>query len=193
MFVWEESRVAFSGVRWQDFAKLLDCERRPDGGLVGGRRGARMSMEAEQLVRALAMLPASPWIMSSCYETTRTGVLVRRVMACADVPVCVCVAIQKGSRIDPVVRDSRAFGLSLMASADRLLLKKFDTPEATEEDPFDAYVVKRLKTGAPIMARALVGFDCEVLSHVDLEADSELFIGRVVGVCLGEDAAQGAT
>jgi flavin reductase (DIM6/NTAB) family NADH-FMN oxidoreductase RutF len=150
-----------------------------------------MSMEAEQVARALATLPASPWIMSSWYETTRTGVLVRRVMQCADEPLCVCVSVRKGSRIDPLIRDSRAFALSLMPSADRLLLKKFDTPEATDDDPFDAYVVKRLKTGAPVMSRAVAAFDCEVLSHVDMEADSELFVGRVVAVSLGDD--QGPT
>lgn len=144
-----------------------------------------MSMEPGHVARALAMLPASPWVMSSWYETTRTGVLVRRVMQCADEPLCICVSVRKGSRIDPVVRDSRTFALSLMPAADKLLLKKFDTPEATDDDPFDAYVVKRLKTGAPVMSRARVAFDCEVLTHMDMEADSELFVGKVVGVCVG--------
>ncbi len=126
------------------------------------------------------MLPASPWVMSSIYETTRTGVLVRRVVQCADEPLCICVALRKGSRIDPIVRDSHVFAVSLMPCADRLLLKKFDTPEATDEDPFDAYRVIRLRTGAPVMAKAVVAFDCEVLSHIDLEADSELYIGRIL-------------
>jgi flavin reductase (DIM6/NTAB) family NADH-FMN oxidoreductase RutF len=144
-----------------------------------------MAVDAVHFGRALAMLPASPWVMSSIYETTRTGVLVRRVMQCADDPVCLCVSIRKGSRIDPVVRDSHVFAVSLMPGIDRLLLKKFDTPEATDEDPFDAFAVRRLRTGSPIMARAIAAFDCEVLSHVDLEADSELFVGRVLEVCVG--------
>jgi flavin reductase (DIM6/NTAB) family NADH-FMN oxidoreductase RutF len=141
-----------------------------------------MGLQPAELDRALALLPASPWVMSSIYETTRTGVLVRRVVQCADEPVCLCIALRKGSRIDPVVRDSRVFAVSLMPTdgADRLLVKKFDTPEATDDDPFDAYRVIRLRTGSPVMSKALVAFDCEVLSHVDLEADSELYIGRVV-------------
>lgn len=139
-----------------------------------------MAAGVDQLVRALAMLPASPWVMSSIYETSRTGILVRRVVQCADEPVCVGVSIRKGSRIDPIVRDSRVFALSLMPAEDRLLSKKFDTPEATDEDPFDAYRVVRLRTGSPVMAKAIVAFDCEVLSHVDLEADAELYIGRVL-------------
>lgn len=146
-----------------------------------------MAVDSEHVARALAQMTASPWVMSSIYETTRTGVLVRRVMQCADEPVCLCVSIRKGSRIDPVVRDSRVFAVSLMAGTDKLLLKKFDTPEATEEDPFDSYAVRRLRTGSPIMSRAVAAFDCEVLSHVDLEADSELYVGRVLDVCLAGD------
>jgi flavin reductase (DIM6/NTAB) family NADH-FMN oxidoreductase RutF len=126
--------------------------------------------------------------MSSLYEMTRTGVLVRRVMQCADDPACLCVALRKGSRIDPVVRDSRVFAVSLMPAADKLLLKKFDTPEATDDDPFDAYPVIRLRTGAPVMPRALIAFDCEVLAHVDLEADSELYVGRVLDAIAAPDA-----
>lgn len=106
--------------------------------------------------------------------------MVRRVIQCADEPVCVCVAMRKGSRINPIVRDSRVFAVSLMPCADKLLLKKFDTPEATDEDPFDSFRVISLRTGCPVMSRALLAFDCEVLSHVDLEADSELFVGRVL-------------
>jgi flavin reductase (NADH)/cob(II)yrinic acid a,c-diamide reductase len=141
-----------------------------------------MGLQPVELDRALALLPAAPWIMSSIYETTRTGVLVRRVVQCADEPVCLCIAVRKGSRIDPIVRDSRVFAVSLMPTSggDRLLLKKFDTPEATDDDPFDAYRVVRLRTGAPVMSKAVVAFDCEVLSHVDLETDSELYIGRVL-------------
>lgn len=150
-----------------------------------------MGLLPAELTRALAVLPASPWVMSSIYETNRTGVLVRRVVQCADDPVCLCVALRKGSRIDPVVRDSHVFAVSLMpgAAADRLLLKKFDTPEATEEDPFDAYRVLRLRTGSPVMSKALVAFDCEVLSHVDLEADSELYIGRVLDAVVAPDSS----
>ena len=139
-----------------------------------------MALDASHVGSALASLPSSPWVMSSVFEATRTGVLVRRVMQCADDPLCVCVAMRKGSRIDPIVRDSHVFAVSLMAGEDKLLLKKFDTPEATEEDPFDSYSVRRMRTGCPVMNRALMAFDCEVLAHVDLEADSELFVGRVV-------------
>lgn len=149
-----------------------------------------MGLLPAELARALAMLPASPWVMSSQYETTRTGVLVRRVVQCSDDPVCICVALRKGSRIDPIVRDSHVFAVSLMPSEDKLLLKKFDTPEATDEDPFDSYRVLRLRTGAPIMPKALVAFDCEVLSHVDLEADAELYIGRVLDAVVAPGADQ---
>lgn len=139
-----------------------------------------MGPDQDETTRALAMLPTSPWVLSSQFEATRTGVLVRRVMQCADTPMCVCVALRKGSRIDPIIRDSHVFALSLMPADDKLLVKKFDCPEATDEDPFDSYRVVRLTTGCPIMAKAILALDCEVLAHVDLEADCELFVGKIL-------------
>lgn len=154
-----------------------------------------MGTNLEHLYRAAAMLPIAPWVMSSVYENTRTGIIVRRVMQCADEPLCVGVSMRKGSRIDPIIRDSHVFAISLMDTTgnDKLLLKKFDTPEATDEDPFDAYRVMRLKTGCPVMAGARLAFDCEVLSHVDLEADCELFVGRVLDVFIAPMHAEATT
>ena len=54
-------------------------------------------------------------------------------------------------------------------------------------DPFDCLPLDRLVTGAPIVRRAAAAFDCEVVRHLDMEADHELYIGHVLASCEFEE------
>jgi flavin reductase (DIM6/NTAB) family NADH-FMN oxidoreductase RutF len=48
-------------------------------------------------------------------------------------------------------------------------------------DPFDCLAVETLVTGAPLLKRSPVVFDCLVIRHLDLEADHSLYIAHVMG------------
>jgi len=87
-----------------------------------------------------------------------------------------------GLEIDPLIRDSHAFAVCLVDPTDRLLLRKFCAKRTPDDrgDPFLSFEVDRLVTGSPILKRAAMAIDCEVVRHVDLEADHELFVGEVV-------------
>lgn len=119
--------------------------------------------------------------MTSSYDGSRAGMVVRWVQRCAAEPVLVSVAVKKCHSLEPLIRDSRGFALNLIDESDRLLLKKFDSYHAPDElgDPFDALEVSSWATGSPILKRARAAIDCEVIRHLDLEADCELFIGQV--------------
>lgn len=56
-------------------------------------------------------------------------------------------------------------------------------------DVLDALETFTLDTGAPCLSRARACFDCEVVRHVDLEADHELFAGRVLRFRLAKPEA----
>jgi len=69
-------------------------------------------------------------------------------------------------------------------------------PSAEEQhDPFDAVAVLSLETGSPILRASALAFDCEVVRHVDMDADHELYVGRVVAarVCGDLPGAQRAS
>lgn len=138
------------------------------------------------LRRALALLPTGHFLMTAAFDGARAGVLLHSVQRCSEDPVLLAVASRKGHAIDPIIRDSRAFAVCLVSGDDRLLARKFPPAEAgpqpgeEEVDPFDAIPVRTLRTGAPIPERAIAAFDCEVVRHVDLEADHELFVGLVL-------------
>jgi flavin reductase (DIM6/NTAB) family NADH-FMN oxidoreductase RutF len=140
--------------------------------------------------KALALLPSARSIMTAAFEQARAGVLVQWVMQCASSPVFICVAVLKGNRISPIIRDSRCFALCLVDGKSKLLLKKFDE-NAPEGDQFDAFGVRGLKTGSPVLTCSIAAIDCEVVRHFDLEADHELYIGQVMDArVFGESATR---
>ena len=128
--------------------------------------------------RALGLLPTSVFVMTACYENKRNGMIVTRVMKAADDPACVCVAVPAGQRLATLIRDSHCFGLCMIDPGSRLMHKKFGAEESS--DPFDMLEVRTLVTNAPLLARSPVLLDCEVLRHLDLEADHEIYVGMVL-------------
>jgi flavin reductase (DIM6/NTAB) family NADH-FMN oxidoreductase RutF len=130
--------------------------------------------------RALAQLPTAAFVMTACHETKRNGMIVTRVMKAADEPACVCVAVPSGQRLATLIRDSHAFGLCMIDPSSRLMHKKFGSEETA--DPFDMLEVRTLVTGSPLLLRSTLLLDCEVLRHLDLEADHEIYVGQVLSV-----------
>ena len=175
-----------------------------DAALVPGRHARRDDRSDRDRVRvvprsalpdinrALDLLPAATCIMTAAFENRRTGIMVSRVMKCSDEPACVAVAVPTGRKLAMYIRDSHAFALNLVDRSQRLLMRKFgdedSVPGASPTaggDPFDLLEVRTLVTGSPVLARAIVGLDCEVVRHYDLEADHEIYIGLVLAAHFG--------
>ncbi len=142
-----------------------------------------MSVESasDRVAAVLELVPWATWVMTSAHDGQRSGVVVRWVQRCATEPVLLSVSVPKCHAMETLIRDSRGFALNLVDETDRLLLRKFDgyTPPDEHSDPFDALPVERWTSGAPILKRAIAAVDCEVVRHLDLESDCELFIGLV--------------
>lgn len=137
--------------------------------------------------RAVTLLPGGIFILSAAFEAKRAGQLVISVHQCAEEPLLICVSARKGHPIEPLIRDSHHFAVSQLSEADRLLMRRFEHPRTPDDrtDPFDALEVDRLVSHAPILRRAILALDCEVVRHIDLEADHELFVGHVRAARVG--------
>lgn len=134
--------------------------------------------------RAVGLLPTGLFLMTSAFDGKRAGVIVRSVAPCAEEPLLISVSLRKGHAIDPLIRDSHSFAVCRVDPDDKLLMRKFQisggvTGSRDQADPFDCVPVETLTTGAPVIKRCLVALDCEVVRHLDIEADHELFIGLV--------------
>jgi flavin reductase (DIM6/NTAB) family NADH-FMN oxidoreductase RutF len=142
-----------------------------------------MTEKGESVIeQALRLVPSATFVLTSSYEDTRNGVLVPWVQRCAEEPPLISVSAKKGHALEPLIRDSHAFAVCQIDPGDKLLSHKFSLIRPPDEagDPFDSLGVETLATGAPVLRRSIVALDCEVIRHYDIEADCELYIGRVV-------------
>jgi len=146
----------------------------------------------ETIHRALARVPGGLFLISSAFDDRRSGARLLSVQPCARDPLLIAVSLRKGHEVEPLIRDSRAFAVSTLDPSDRLMCRKFPEPPSTEalqeaeeeideyEDPFAGVPVATLETGSPLLLKAPIGLDCRVVRHFDLEADHEMYVGRVV-------------
>lgn len=173
-------------------------------GVAGAVVGGAMPNEAEVRELVARLNRGGEFVMTSRHESSRLGVVVRRVMCCADSPLSVCVALMKGHPISPLIRDSHSFALCALDPADRVLPRVFERSmpgvpsgntlngQATgvlspsrmgdpASDPFISMEVESIVTGSPVLKRCEWAIDCRVLMHLDFETDHEMYIGMVVG------------
>ena len=148
------------------------------------------SVPNPELLQALANVPASSFLLTTAFGDLRDGRIVERVQQCGTNPPMLLVAMEKGHPLSPLIRDSRTFALSLLDPNERLLQRVFGPDRKVGDDPFLTYPHQVGALGAPIVTRALAWFDCEVVRHLDMETNFELFIGQVQNAGLGVSPAQ---
>lgn len=137
------------------------------------------------MLAALEAISDACFVLSAAFEGKRGGVVVRSVAACGVSPPMVVVAVRKGHWVETLVRDSRHFALSRLASPDRLTLRRFaETSRPRDGDPFDLTPHMRLMSSSPVLADADLALDCELVRRLDLETEYGLYIGHVIA-CRG--------
>jgi len=148
------------------------------------------SVPNPELLQALASVPASSFLLTTAFGDVRDGRIVERVQQCGTCPPMLLVAMEKGHPLSPLIRDSRTFALSLLDPNERLLQRVFGPERRVGDDPFLTYPHQIGSLGAPIVTRAIAWFDCEVVRHLDMETNFELFIGQVHAAGAGVTPAQ---
>ena len=144
----------------------------------------------EATVEALTRVPNAQYLITTAYGDVRDGRIIDRVQQCGTVPPMLLVAMEKGHVLSPLIRDSRTFSLSLLDPNERLLQRVFGPDRRIGDDPFLTYPYTTGVLGAPIVTRAVAWFDCEVVRHLDMETNYELYIGVVHAAGLGTPPAQ---
>jgi flavin reductase (DIM6/NTAB) family NADH-FMN oxidoreductase RutF len=131
---------------------------------------------------ALGFDSGSVFALASEYGRSRSIILVRWVQFCCVDPPMVAVPVRKGRPIEPIIRDSHAFALSRLDPAEAFIWRKLQRADEHADDPLELIDYDGLVTGAPCIKRAQCSLDCEVVRHIDLEGDHELYVGQIVGM-----------
>ncbi len=140
-----------------------------------------MSREVKAaIVKAFARLPAGMFVLTAEHEDHRLGSLVSFVQKVSNNPPMVSVAVSKGDPIMPLISESRRFGLCQLAADDKVLRRKFGNDSAHGEDPFlGLELTSGLLPRVPVLSQSLSYMECEVIRHLDVEGDHDLFVGIV--------------
>lgn len=140
-------------------------------------------LDAADHAVVLGRMPRGRYLLTASYGGTRHGLLVERVQHCADEPPTISISVRKGHVLSPLIRDAARFGLSELAPHDRILTRLFGRPaELIDDDPFLGHDLVSLAEShdVPIPRCAASWVSCELLRHLDIESDHELYIGRVM-------------
>ncbi len=134
----------------------------------------RLSVE-----HVLNLLPSTNFLLTSAFGELRSGVIVRCVQQVAMHPPMLLVAMEKGQPLSPIIRDSRNFAICILAKGDRVTPKTFRVAPDQGVDAFLTIPNLVVPGGAPVPLRALGYIACELVRHLDIEADYEVYIGMV--------------
>ena len=143
-----------------------------------------MAVPIEAIKAVTGFDPDTFQVLTSGFDDARAGAIALGSQMVSTEPQLVAVALRRGHPIEPLIRDSRCFAINRVPSSEKLLLKKLGEHAAPDEDrdPLASLPTQTLATGSPILSKAISALDCEVVRHIDLEADHELFVGVVRGV-----------
>lgn len=144
---------------------------------------------ADKLEELYSHIPTGLFVMTAANDGVRCGILTRWVQPCSRKPPLVMVAIATGLPIEPIIRDARAFALCQLPSSDRLLRRRFAEPPDRADDPFITIPHFDAASGAPVPRRSLLYYDCQLVRHVDLEADHRLYVGKITHADMVQDDA----
>jgi len=147
---------------------------------------------APEWAAALGLVPSGLFAMTAAFDGERTAVLVSWVQQCGFEPPLIAVASPRGRPIAPLIRDSHAFALCLVDPKDRFLVRTIQRAEESPDDALDALDCETLMTGSPCLKRSTAAIDCEVMRHLDLESDHELYVGMVVGTRIYDEGLEPA-
>ena len=134
----------------------------------------------------LDLVPSSTFLLTSAVGEVRSGVIVRCVQQVATNPPMILVAMEKGQPLSPVIRDSRNFALCVLPRDERSLRRQFATAPDQGNDPFLTIPHITVPGGSPVPLRSVGYIACELIRHLDIEADYEVYIGMVHTAALVE-------
>lgn len=129
---------------------------------------------------ALGAIPSGQFVLTAAFEDRRLGMLITWVQQVCFEPAMVSISIQKGTPIMPLISESRRFALCQVGTEDRMLLRKFGGQIDLGDDPFlGQQLIKPLMPKLPILAAAKSYMELELVCHMDVEGDHDVFVGAV--------------
>ena len=157
-----------------------------DGANERGYPWEVMGASADALRSAMGHFPTGVTVVTSGKEENVEGMTANAVISVSLDPLLFLVSVHKDARINPRIKEEGCFAISLLADDQEGLSRLFASPERSSGLPaLHSLGGGYGSTGAPLAAGALAAIECR-LQDTYYGGDHDLFLGRVVGVRLGD-------
>jgi flavin reductase (DIM6/NTAB) family NADH-FMN oxidoreductase RutF len=135
-----------------------------------------MSHETAALFRQLTL---GVYVVGVAHGEERDAFTAAWIMQCSFEPLLLALSINRQNASYPLLRESRAFAVSVLKQGQLELALHFGTHSARDVDKLTGIPWRPGRSGAPVLQTGLAYFDCELTASMRA-GDHELVLGRVV-------------
>lgn len=140
-------------------------------------------IEATDFRNAMALLSSAVNVITTAGLSGRHGFTASAVCGVSDTPASLLVCMNKASRSHEHFIANKILSVNVLGAQHQHLSHAFSSSMSPEER-FKQGVWTELETGAPILADALVSFDCEI-EQIQEVGTHTIFICRIVAIQQG--------
>lgn len=141
----------------------------------------RARVDEAEFKSAMRQVTSSVAVVTASFGNLRNGLTATSVCSVTMEPPTMLVCINRKSRADALIAESRAFAINILADEQHKIARLFSTSRIDAEERFVEGRWMTMTTGAPVLEGAVATFDCELESHVR-SGSHHVYFGRVVAV-----------
>jgi flavin reductase (DIM6/NTAB) family NADH-FMN oxidoreductase RutF len=164
-------------------------DQRPDDAMDGAFTvvgpAAIRTVEPAAFREAMSRLGAAVHVITTAGPGGKTGATATAVCSVSDAPPTLLMCLNRRSQTNPVVVENGVFGVSALGDSGAGIADIFAGRTGVQgSDRFATGEWAVLVTGSPVLASAVVAFDCRII-EVRAVASHNVFFGAVEAVRLG--------
>jgi flavin reductase len=179
--MWPVRRVRMLPMSWID--------QRPDDAMDGAFTavgpGPITSVEPLLFREAMSRLGAAVHLVTTAGLAGNTGFTATAVCPVSDAPAMLLVCLNRRSVSAPLLAQNGVFCVNTLGAAEEKLADLFAGRSGQRHERFSASEWITLKTGAPVLASAVVSFDCRTIETKAMASHNVVF-GAVEAVRMGQ-------
>lgn len=139
-----------------------------------------MMIDVTDFRNAMSLLSSAVNVITTAGVSGRHGFTASAVCAVSDTPATLLVCMNKASRSHVHFMENKILAVNVLGAQQQHLSHAFSS-RMNSEARFGHADWTALKTGAPVLADALVSFDCEI-EHIQEVGTHTIFICRIVAI-----------
>jgi flavin reductase len=163
-------------------------DQRPDDAMAGAFEAIGpdpiTAVDGAAFREAMSRLGAAVHVVTSAGPAGQTGFTATAVASVSDQPPTVLVCLNRRSNSMSLLTVNRVFCVNTLRADEEEIANRFAGRTGSREERFGAGEWMTLATGSPVLASAVVAFDCRV-SEIKTVASHNVIFGVVEAVRLG--------